>query len=97
MVFSDISLEALRHIYTNFHLNSGKLPNIRKIDLIQSDIFSKIQGKFDVITVNFPQTPCKDPIKSDRWGKETGGYFNNEFIRNIKTFIHENSEIFMLF
>ena len=75
----------------------GKMPKIQKIELLESDFISKLQGKFDLITVNFPQTPCTEPIKPDRWGKETGGYYNNAFIRQIRPFLSEKSEIFMLF
>lgn len=96
MVFSDISVPALRSVYTNIKLNSGKIRPIENIRLLQSDMFEKIEGKFDLITANFPQTACPEPLRGDRWGKASGGAFNNEFIRKVKGFMHSNTVVFML-
>lgn len=63
LVFSDISMEALRVCYTNCSINEENLDEIKTINFTQSDLFTNIKGKFDIITCNFPQTPSDTPFR----------------------------------
>lgn len=109
-LFSDIDKEALRVCRANCKGNRDKLDYV-SMEVVESDMFDKIEGKFDIITCNFPQTPSKRPFKGyflmificltvkivDRWGKEDGSYFKSEFMKGVKSFLKPNSQIFMMY
>lgn len=63
MTFSDVSMDALRICYSTCVLNEGNLKGVKEIRFKQSDLLSKIEGEFDIITCNFPQTPSNTPLK----------------------------------
>ena len=85
VVAADINPEAIKCA----KLNSKKL----KISFIQSDLFSNISEKFDLIVFNTPYLP-KEPPLDPQWsgGKE----FIEKFLKNAKKHITLNGKILFL-
>lgn len=64
---------------------------------IQSDLFSKIRGKFNLISFNPPYLPeSKYDKKQDTSGGKQGDELILRFLKQIKKHLAENGKIFLL-
>lgn len=85
---SDINLKSVNHC------------NLLGFNCIQSDLFEKIKGKFDLIIFNPPYLPedSREPIDSKL--ATTGGKKGNEiilrFLQQAKNHLEKNGKIFLI-
>lgn len=96
----DISKDALELS----NLNKKKL-NLKNVEFIQSDLFSNIDSKFDLIVSNPPYINKKDyeslddklyyEPKNALYGGEDGLYFYRQIIKNTKYFLNKNGKIYL--
>lgn len=72
---------------------------IKRIKAIHSDLFSNVNGKFDIITFNAPYLP-KDKFGIDKGKDTTGGKKGDEtaikFIKQAKQHLEKGGKIFLL-
>ncbi|MBX4200869.1 peptide chain release factor N(5)-glutamine methyltransferase [Candidatus Parcubacteria bacterium] len=105
VVFSDLQQNAIEQIEINTKLNN--LPESR-YQIIQSDVFENISGKFDVIFANPPYIPTGDkkniqPSVSDYepkealFGGDDGLLYIEKFLARVRDFLHEKGVIYMEF
>ncbi len=70
----------------------------KKFNVIRSDLFSNIEGKFDIIIFNPPYLP---ESKFDKETDTTGGKSGNEtvirFLQQAKTHLEKNGGLILLF
>lgn len=104
VTFSDIDGDCLKISKINFYINYIKnfnpyelLDIIDKIkfpvDFILSDLFSKINEKFDVILFNPPYLPgYEEDERLDRWvcGREDGREIIDKFLNDLKYHLNKN-------
>lgn len=86
------------------NLNKKKL-NLKNVEFIQSDLFSNIDSKFDLIVSNPPYINKKDyeslddklyyEPKNALYGGEDGLYFYRQIIKNTKYFLNKNGKIYL--
>lgn len=96
----DISKEALKVT----QINANKIGVSKRISLIQSDLFSNVQGKFDVIISNPPYIDDSDvEIAGDvknfephmaLFAKNKGLYFYEQILLSAKKYLNPNGVIF---
>ena len=97
--FSDIEENNIQQIKINLKLNNIK--NYHKI--IQSNIFDKIKGKYDLIVANPPYVPLSDTVKAPFessnaiFAGKDGLKLIQPFIQQIKKFLSKNSMFIMEF
>lgn len=86
--------------------NENKIKlNINNVEFKESDIFSNIEEKFDIIVSNPPYINKKDFEKLDKklyyepqnalYGGEDGLYFYKKIIKNAKNFLNKNGKIYL--
>lgn len=86
--------------------NENKIKlNINNVEFKESDIFSNIDEKFDIIVSNPPYINKKDFEKLDKklyyepqnalFGGEDGLYFYKKIIKNAKNFLNKNGKIYL--
>lgn len=86
--------------------NENKIKlNINNVEFKESDIFSNIEEKFDIIVSNPPYINKEDFEKLDNklyyepqnalYGGEDGLYFYKEIIKNAKKFLNKNGKIYL--
>ena len=86
--------------------NENKIKlNINNVEFKESDIFSNIDEKFDIIVSNPPYINKKDFEKLDKklyyepqnalYGGEDGLYFYKKIIKNSKNFLNKNGKIYL--
>lgn len=86
--------------------NENKIKlNINNVEFKESDIFSNIDEKFDIIVSNPPYINKKDFEKLDKklyyepqnalYGGEDGLYFYKKIIKNAKNFLNKNGKIYL--
>lgn len=86
--------------------NENKIKlNINNVNFIESDIFSNIKEKFDLIVSNPPYINKKDFDNLDEklsyepqnalYGGEDGLDFYKEIIKNAKNFLNKNGKIYL--
>lgn len=86
--------------------NENKIKlNINNVEFKESDIFSNIKEKFDIIVSNPPYINKKDFEKLDNklyyepqnalYGGEDGLYFYKKIIKNAKNFLNKNGKIYL--
>ncbi len=101
VTFSDISKKSIHQIMTNVLLNNIDTSRCR---VVRSDIFSKIDGKFDVIYANPPYVPIGTRTSTSVWfwepkeaiyAKNEGLQIINAFLQNIKKYTHDGSYVYM--
>ena len=70
------------------------------IKIVESDLFSNVTGKFDLITFNAPYLPEDDREPTDSRVATTGGKNGDEisvrFLTEAKKHLNENGKIFLL-
>ncbi|MFH1786132.1 MAG: HemK2/MTQ2 family protein methyltransferase [archaeon] len=94
VVAADKSHEAVE--YTK---SACRRMNARNIEVIQSDLFEKVAGQFDVILFNPPYLPADaDPRSNDAaWtGGETGQEVIWRFARDAREHLKESGAIFLV-
>lgn len=88
--FADISNEAIKYLKKKF---SGS-------KIIQSDLFSKVKGKFNLIVFNPPYLPEDSREPEDSRLSTTGGKHGseiiNEFIKQSKKHLAKKGKIYLL-
>lgn len=86
--------------------NENKIKlNINNVEFKESDIFSNIKEKFDIIVSNPPYINKEDFDSLDKklyyepknalYGGEDGLYFYKEIIKNAKNFLNKNGKIYL--
>lgn len=86
--------------------NENKIKlNINNVEFKESDIFSNIEEKFDIIVSNPPYINKEDFEKLDNklyyepqnalYGGEDGLYFYKRIIKNAKNFLNKNGKIYL--
>lgn len=86
--------------------NENKIKlNISNVEFKESDIFSNIDEKFDIIVSNPPYINKEDFEKLDNklyyepqnalYGGEDGLYFYKKIIKNAKKFLNKNGKIYL--
>ena len=86
--------------------NENKIKlNINNVEFKESDIFSNIDEKFDIIVSNPPYINKEDFEKLDNklyyepqnalYGGEDGLYFYKKIIKNAKNFLNKNGKIYL--
>lgn len=86
--------------------NENKIKlNINNVEFKESDIFSNIEEKFDIIVSNPPYINKEDFEKLDKklyyepqnalYGGEDGLYFYKKIIKNTKNFLNKNGKIYL--
>ena len=86
--------------------NENKIKlNINNVEFKESDIFSNIDDKFDIIVSNPPYINKEDFEKLDKklyyepqnalFGGEDGLYFYKKIIKNAKNFLNKNGKIYL--
>ena len=86
--------------------NENKIKlNINNVEFKESDIFSNIDEKFDIIVSNPPYINKEDFEKLDKklyyepqnalYGGEHGLYFYKKIIKNAKNFLNKNGKIYL--
>ena len=86
--------------------NENKIKlNINNVEFKESDIFSNIDEKFDIIVSNPPYINKEDFEKLDKklyyepqnalYGGEDGLYFYKKIIKNAKNFLNKNGKIYL--
>jgi len=77
-----------------------KLLRKNKFNVIKTNLFSKIKGKFDLITFNAPYLPLdkREPKSSQlaTTGGKRGDEISIKFIRQAKKHLNKNGKIFLL-
>jgi len=101
--FGDIDKKALQQIKINLKLNKISL---KRVKIIQTDIFSGIKGKYDLILANPPyvakerlgevQLSVKKYEPKTAWyGKKGGLFYIEKFLSKAKNFLKENGIIYL--
>ena len=86
--------------------NENKIKlNINNVEFKESDIFSNIDEKFDIIVSNPPYINKEDFEKLDKklyyepqnalYGGEDGLYFYKKIIKNVRNFLNKNGKIYI--
>lgn len=83
-------------------INKDAVEHCKKLGFnsVQSNLFSKIKEKYDLIAINPPYLP--DDKKEDKESKlittggKNGGELINEFLKQAKAHLNENGKIFLL-
>lgn len=96
----DISLDALNIA----HVNAKNLDLEDRICLVQSDLFDRVHGKFDVIISNPPYIDEQDDEIADDvklfephialFAKNNGLFFYEEILKNAKKYFNKDGLIF---
>lgn len=103
---SGIQLETLkklgvRNIFAA-DINPDAVEHCKKLgfNCVYSDLFEKIEGKYDLIIFNPPYLPrdIREPISSrlSTTGGKKGSEVINRFLKNSKNHLNENGKIFLL-
>ena len=91
----DINPEAVKFVQKNV-----KQQNLKNVKVIESDLFSKVTGKFDLVIFNPPYLP--DPEKDYARdialdGGKKGYELIERFLDNVNSYLVENGKILLLF
>ena len=70
------------------------------LNVVLSDLFEKVEGKFDLITFNAPYLPLDEREPEDSRIATTGGKLGDEisvrFLEEAKNYLNEGGKIFLL-
>ncbi|MHB1830119.1 MAG: HemK2/MTQ2 family protein methyltransferase [Candidatus Micrarchaeaceae archaeon] len=96
VVFTDINDDALELCKANIQRNSDRIS--AECEVIKSDLFSNVEGMFDMIIFNAPYLPDGDNIKmSEAWyGGEKGIEVSEKFINSATDFMKTNGKIVLI-
>jgi len=89
----DINPDAIKLAKENARINKAK-----NISFIVSDLFDKVNGKFDLILFNAPYLPVEDKIKgAEQWsGGKTGREILERFAVNVKKYLKKDGIILIV-
>jgi len=87
---TDISSDAIECARANAAKNSLRL------ELIQSDMFKKVEGRYDTIVFNPPYLPSDSPDDSRWTGGESGLELSSSFLRQCKEYLDDNGKVMIL-
>lgn len=89
---ADISKAPVAAARTNARENNAD------VQVIRSDLFEKISGKFDIIVFNPPYLPVDDKYTEKSYdGGATGRAVIERFLRQAPAFLEKNGKIFVVF
>jgi len=103
--FAEKDAKLIKQIKINLKNNFTRIP---KCKLVQSDIFSKIKGKYDYILANSPYIPMKNKSKVQKsvlkyeprealFGGPDGLKYIDKFLKQAKKHLAEYGRIYMEF
>ena len=88
IVCADINRAALE--YAKYKLRE------LKVEFVESDLFDKVEGKFDLIAFNTPYLDEEEP-KDYAWTyKQKGRDVIEEFITRVKDYLEDNGQVLMV-
>jgi release factor glutamine methyltransferase len=70
--------------------------NVKKIDFVTSDLFEKIEGKFDLIAFNTPYLDEGEPKDTSWTVMQNGKDVIERFIRESRAHLEDGGQIMML-
>lgn len=88
---ADINDEAIKHVKNSENLELKKI--------VQSDLFSSIMEKFDVITFNPPYLPQTNPeINQERewYGGKGGIQIIEKFLQDVEKYLYDDGAFFLV-
>lgn len=94
VIAADINSEAVKEA-------SEKLEDYENVEVVESDLFENVEGKFDLIAFNPPYLPGDD-LDEDLDGREiwrggdSGEEFTEEFLETAREFLSEDGEILFI-
>ncbi len=93
VTLADVSPKAVSLIKKN-----AKLNNITNYSAVRSDLFKRINGKFDVIYCNPPYLPgkAKEPIEKALYGGPEGSEITIRFIEGLKNHLKPGGKAFLI-
>lgn len=96
VVFTDVNDDALELCKANIQRNSDRIS--AECDVVKSDLFSNVEGMFDMIIFNAPYLPDGDKMKlSESWyGGERGIEISERFINSATDFMKTNGKIILI-
>ncbi len=89
VIASDINPQAVR----NIKINVEKL-KLKNVEVIQSDLFQKIRGGFDVITINPPYSDRQAKDRVERMFWDSGNSTTKRFFGEVKNFLKPGGRIY---
>ncbi len=85
---------------TDINPSAIKLLKQKKINAIESNLFEKIKGKFDLITFNAPYLPLdsREPNSSQlaTTGGKRGDEISLKFLKQVGNFLNKDGKVFLL-
>ncbi len=96
VVFADINDDALELCKENIRRNSDRIS--AECEVVKSDLFSNVEGMFDMIIFNAPYLPDGDDMKlSEAWyGGEKGIEVSEKFIDSATDFLKAYGKIILV-
>ena len=88
---ADINKETLNELNKNI-----KLHRIKNLKTINSDLFSRVSGKFDLIVFNPPYIPTGKIKFIDLDGGKNGTQVIERFLKNARKYLSKNGKILLL-
>lgn len=87
----DIDKDAVASAIRNTEMNNADM------NIVQSDLFEKIDGKFDLIVFNAPYLPVDDKYTHESYdGGKTGREVVERFLKEAKKYMNKDGKILLL-
>jgi len=87
----DINIDAVNATHEN------ALTNKVALDAMQSDLFEKINGKYDIVIFNTPYLPDEDELTKKAYSKNySKGLVIKEFLSIYKNYLNKSGKAFVL-
>lgn len=88
----DVDPNAIASARKNAEINEA-----RNVEFIESDLFARVRGKFDVIAFNAPYLPVSDPWEARAWsGGQTGREVLERFVQQLKPHLAPGGRVLVL-
>ena len=91
IVCADINKDAVDYSKENV-----KRSDVKKIEFMVTDLFEKIEGKFDLIAFNTPYLDEKEPRDASWTAMQNGKDIIERFIRESRAHLEDGGQILML-
>ena len=102
-ILSEVALEFLdkdKILAVDINSDAVEFVKSKGINVVCSDLFEKVDGKFDLITFNAPYLPLDEREPEDSRVATTGGKQGDEisvrFLEQARKHLSENGKIFLL-